>query len=105
MGRPAHARASFIASEGWAQDRPEPPTQSPVKYPRVNSQSSVKSCHAAAAAKKGGLGQDTVGTEGRETFLKDVQWELKTDCNWRNSFVCRRLGLLLTSAGPAGDWR
>jgi len=30
MGRPAHARASFIASEGWAQDRPEPPTQSPV---------------------------------------------------------------------------
>ena len=69
MGRPAAARATFImiAREGWpgaqeeeeegggvysysadtiegprapAQDWPEPPTQSPVKYPRVNSQSS-----------------------------------------------------------------
>ena len=32
MGRPAAARAAFIAREGWAQDWPEPPTQSPVKY-------------------------------------------------------------------------
>ena len=40
MGRPADARATFIAREGRAQDWPEPPTESPVKYPRVNSQSS-----------------------------------------------------------------
>ena len=42
MGRPAAARATFIAREGWAQDRPEPPTQSPVKYPRVKDQSFVE---------------------------------------------------------------
>ena len=40
MGRPAAARATFIAREGWAQDRPEPPTQSPVKYPRGKTLSS-----------------------------------------------------------------